>query len=177
MIESGGELAPISPEAIASFYDILPKHWSHSNPIDILGDADPQRYAKAIEVAVKDADSDGLLVILTPQAMTDPTQTAELLQPYAKIPGKPILASWMGGADVAMGEMILNRHGIPTYAYPDTAARVFSYMWQSSYNLKSIYETPTLPTFNGDSGIPLAEFSQKCNSNSASIWTHNSDRI
>ncbi|WP_427159383.1 bifunctional acetate--CoA ligase family protein/GNAT family N-acetyltransferase [Aliinostoc sp. HNIBRCY26] len=154
LIETGGELAAISPEVIESLNKILPQHWSHNNPIDILGDADPQRYTQALEIAAKDPNSDGLLVILTPQAMTDPTQTAEQLKPYAQIPGKPILASWMGGADVAEGEIMLNRQRIPTYPYPDTAARVFSYMWQSSYNLRGIYETPVLPAIDAGNGIP-----------------------
>jgi len=154
LIEAGGELTAISPEAIASFDQILPTHWSHNNPIDILGDADPKRYTQALEIAANDPNSDGLLVILTPQAMTDPTQTAEQLKPYAQIPGKPILASWMGGAEVTAGETILNRQRIPTYRYPDTAARVFSYMWQSSYNLRGIYETPVLPDVDSHSGIP-----------------------
>ena len=150
LIENGGELAAISPEIMTSLNDILPPQWSHNNPIDILGDADPQRYKKALEIITKDPNSDGLLVILTPQAMTDPTQIAEQLKPYVQMSGKPILASWMGGADVAAGQQILNRQGIPTYAYPDTAARVFSYMWKSSYNLRGIYETPVLPTFTCD---------------------------
>jgi len=150
LIENGGELAAISPEIMTSLNDILPPQWSHNNPIDILGDADPQRYKKALEIVTKDPNSDGLLVILTPQAMTDPTQIAEQLKPYVQMSGKPILASWMGGADVAAGQQILNRQGIPTYAYPDTAARVFSYMWKSSYNLRGIYETPVLPTLTCD---------------------------
>jgi len=154
LIAAGGEVAPISQETIAALNQILPAHWSHGNPIDILGDADQERYTKTLEIAVKDPNSDGLLVILTPQAMTDPTQTAEKLKLYAQIAGKPILASWMGGADIAAGEMILNRHHIPTYAYPDTAARMFSYMWQSSYNLRGIYETPVMPEFDSVSGIP-----------------------
>lgn len=150
LIENGGELAAISPEIMTSLNDILPPQWSHNNPIDILGDADPQRYKKALEIVTKDPNSDGLLVILTPQAMTDPTQIAEQLKPYVQMSGKPILASWMGGADVAAGQQILNNQGIPTYAYPDTAARVFSYMWKSSYNLRGIYETPVLPTLTCD---------------------------
>src|SRR5664280_2616155 len=85
-----------------------------------------------------------MLVILTPQAMTDPTQIAEQLKPLSKQEGKPVLASWMGGVDVAAGEAILNRANIPTFPYPDTAARAFNYMWQYSYNLKSLYETPAL---------------------------------
>ncbi|MBD2136283.1 bifunctional acetate--CoA ligase family protein/GNAT family N-acetyltransferase [Anabaena sp. FACHB-1237] len=151
LIESKGELTQISDEVINSLNEILPTQWSHNNPIDILGDADPQRYTKALEIAAKDTNSDGLLVILTPQAMTDPTKIAEELKPYAKMTNKPILASWMGGEDVAQGKQILNREGIPTYAYPDTSARIFSYMWQYSYNLKGIYETPVLPSLECDS--------------------------
>src|ERR1051326_5356951 len=76
--------------------------------------------------------------------MTDPTGTAEAWKPYATSGGKPIIASWMGGVDVAAGEAILNRANIPTFAYPDAAARAFNYMWRYSYNLKGIYETPAL---------------------------------
>jgi acetyltransferase len=85
--------------------------------------------------------------------MTDPSATAEQLKPYAKLAGKPIIASWMGGADVADGEAILNQAGIPTYRYPDAAARVFSDMWRYSYNLRGIYETPVLPAAFGE-GVP-----------------------
>ncbi|HZT28540.1 MAG TPA: bifunctional acetate--CoA ligase family protein/GNAT family N-acetyltransferase [Bryobacteraceae bacterium] len=145
LITGGGELAEISPEAMEIYNGFLPPTWSHNNPIDVIGDASPERYAKAVEVAAKDPNSDGLLVVLTPQSMTDPTQTAEHLKPYAKLEGKPILASWMGGADVAAGEAILNHAGIPTFSYPDTAARAFNYMWRYSYNLKGLYETPALP--------------------------------
>ncbi len=146
LIAEGGELSVLSDETMQALNQLLPPHWSHNNPIDILGDADPERYAKALEIAGKDRNSDGLLVILTPQAMTDPTQTAEQLKPYARIDGKPILASWMGGAEVAAGVTILNRADIPTFNYPDTAARVFNYMWRYSYNLRGLYETPVLPT-------------------------------
>ncbi|MGE5724321.1 MAG: GNAT family N-acetyltransferase, partial [Acidobacteriota bacterium] len=141
----GGELAPLSPETMKALDELLPPHWSHNNPVDILGDAGPQRYAKALEIASRDPSIDGLLTILTPQAMTDPTQTAEQLKPYAKTTGKPVLASWMGGAEVAAGQDILNRAGIPTFPFPDTAARVFYYMWRYSYNLRGLYETPSLP--------------------------------
>src|SRR5205807_6689299 len=95
-------------------------------------------------------NSDGMLVILTPQAMTDPTLIAEQLKPLAKQEGKPVIASWMGGVDVAAGEEILNRANIPTFPYPDTAARAFNYMWQYSYNLRGLYETPALPVDSPD---------------------------
>ncbi len=144
LIASGGQLAPLEPETITALSDLLPAHWSHANPIDILGDADADRYAKALEAAAKDPNSDGLLVVLTPQAMTDPTQTAENLLPLAKRIDKPILASWMGGSNVAAGTAILNRAGIPTFAYPDAAAQAFQYMWRYNDNLRLLFETPTL---------------------------------
>ena len=146
LVGCGCEAPEVSPETMEALNKILPSAWSHNNPIDILGDAAPERYAKALEIAAKDPNADGMLVILTPQAMTDPTKTAEMLKPYAKIEGKPVLASWMGGTEVAAGEEILNRAGIPTFSYPDTAARAFNYMWRYSYNLRGLYETPMVAT-------------------------------
>ena len=143
LLLGGGELAEISNETIAELNTFLPASWSHGNPIDIIGDAGPDRYAKSLEVAAKDENTDGMLVILTPQAMTDATQTAQLLKPLAKSGERPVIASWMGGVDVAAGEQILNQAGIPTFPYPDTAARMFNYMWHYASNLKSLYETPT----------------------------------
>lgn len=153
LIMGGGQLADISEPTMEEFNDFLPSAWSHNNPIDILGDADPERYAKSLEVAANDENADGLLVILTPQDMTDPTQTAERLRPYAEVVKKPILASWMGGADVQAGVRILNRANIPTFDYPDTAMHVFNYMWKYSYNLRALYETPEMPTDSDEDGF------------------------
>jgi acetyltransferase len=150
LIQTGGELAQLSEATLTALNEALPSHWSHGNPIDILGDADPERYTKAIEIAINDPNSDGLLVVLTPQAMTDPTQTAEKLKTLAQSAKKPLLASWMGGAEVTGGETILNQSSIATYRYPDAAARLFNFMWKYSYNLRGIYETPSL--------LPESEF-------------------
>lgn len=144
LLLGGGKLAELSPETMAALDALLPPHWSHGNPVDVIGDADAARYARAVEIVARDPGSDGLLVILTAQAMTDPTQTAEALKPLARLDSKPILASWMGGADIAAGEAILNQANIPTFAYPDTAACVFNYMWRYAENLRALYETPVL---------------------------------
>ena len=135
--------------SMESLNALLPAHWSHGNPIDILGDADPERYSKALEIAAKDPNSDGLLVILAPQGMTDPAHVAESLKAHANIHGKPVLASWMGGKSVAKGIAILNAANIPTFSYPDTAARAFTYMWKYTYNLRGLYETPVLSECGG----------------------------
>lgn len=145
LLLEGGQLAELDAGTLQRLDGVLPAHWSRGNPIDILGDADPERYARAVEIAVQAPHSDGLLVILTPQAMTDPTRTAERLRPFAHLPGKPVLAAWMGGSQVAAGQDILNRAGIPSFAYPDSAVRAFLHMWRYTYNLRGIYETPVLP--------------------------------
>jgi acetyltransferase len=142
LIANGGELAALSDDSRTALNALLPPHWSHGNPIDILGDADSERYSRAVEVAINDHSGDGLLVILAPQGMTDPATIAKKLGPYAKGTGKPLIASWMGGLQVEAGKAILNEAGIPTFAYADTAARAFDYMWRYSYNLRGLYETP-----------------------------------
>jgi acetyltransferase len=145
LIGGGGELTELSPETIAALNEVLPPVWSHNNPIDIIGDAPPERYAQALEIAAGDPAADGLLVILTPQAMTFPTETANALVRHARIEGKPVFASWMGGAEVADGDRVLREAGIPTFAYPDTACVLFNHLWRYGDNLRSLYETPSLP--------------------------------
>lgn len=144
LIGSGAQLATLSPESLSELNGLLPPHWSHGNPVDILGDAGPAQYAKAVEIVARDQNNDGVLVILTPQAMTNPTATAEALKPFGKLDGKPILASWMGGVEVEPGACILNEADIPTFAYPDRAARAFHYMWRYSHDLHALYQTPTV---------------------------------
>jgi acetyltransferase len=145
LIGGGGELSDITDATMEALNAVLPAVWSHNNPIDIIGDAPPERYAKALEIAAADPETDGLLVILTPQAMTDPTATARALVKHAHIEGKPVLASWMGGADVEEGARILREAGIPTFSYPDTACVLFNHLWRYAENLRSLYETPGLP--------------------------------
>ena len=157
LIASGGKLADLQPETVLALNEVLPAAWSHGNPVDVLGDASPDRYAKALQITARDPGIDGMLVVLTPQAMTDPTQTAEQLRPYAAIEGKPVLGSWMGGTSVAAGQSILNAAGIPAFPYPDTATKIFSYMWQYASNLKELYETPSLPEDFGEEGSGRGE--------------------
>ena len=157
LIAGSGELAQLSPETMQELDGFLPGPWSHGNPIDILGDADPERYARTLETAAKDRKSDGLLVVLTPQDMTEPTETAQSLVPHTRSTRKPVLASWMGGAEVAPANSILNGAGIPTFDYPDSAARAFANMWRYTYNLRGIYETPELTTDGEDIDRERAE--------------------
>lgn len=142
LLAGGGQLAELAPSTIEQLSGFLPHHWSHQNPIDIIGDANSERYAKTVDLAAKDPATDGLLIILAPTGLTDPTAVAEQLARYDRLPGKPVIASWMGGQGMAPAEAILNQAGIPSYSYPDAAARVFELMWSYSANLKALYETP-----------------------------------
>ncbi len=141
LIANGGKLAELDPKTMDALNQLLPAPWSHNNPVDILGDASAETYAKAIEIAAQDPNADGILVILTPQDMTDSKGTAEKLKPFAHL-DRPILASWMGAGSVKAGVEILNDIGIPTFEFPDTACKTFAYMWQYAYNLEGIYEVP-----------------------------------
>ena len=143
LLQSGGELAELSSETIAALNQVLPEYWSHGNPVDLLGDADAERYAQALAIVARERSSDGLLVIRTPQVSAEPAQVAAAVAAYAKLPNKPVLANWMGGAATASGTETLNQANIPTFSYPDTAARMFSAMWSYSDNLRSLYETPS----------------------------------
>lgn len=146
-VMSGAEMATLQMETIHELNQFLPEAWSHSNPVDILGDAGPERFGKTIDVLAKDQNIDGLLMILSPQDVTDPVGTAECLRPYAKM-GKPLLTSWMGGDAVKKGIRILNQAAIPTFEYPDDAAWAFATMWKYSKNLIDLYETPILLSDN-----------------------------
>jgi acetyltransferase len=144
LMATGGELTILSPETIHRLDEFLSAHWSHSNPVDVLADADSERFVKAIDIVSKDAGSDGLLAIIAPQGLADPSQVATQMKRYAHSSSKPLIASWMGGEGVAEGTAILNAAGIPTFSYPDTAARAFTYMWRYTYNLRGLHETPAL---------------------------------
>jgi len=145
LIEHRGELAELSADSIAALDAAAPGRWSHGNPVDILADADPERFEKAIKAIAAAPEIDGLLTILTPEEAADPTTTAERLRQFARLPGKPFLAAWMGGESVERGTRILTEAGAPTYPHPDAAARVFALMWRLTYNLQGLYETPDMP--------------------------------
>ena len=140
----GAQVAKLDQTSLDKLNHFLPPAWSHTNPVDILGDASAETYAKVVEILAHDPCNDGLLVILSPQDMTDPIKTAESMRSFSNLKDRPILASWMGGSFVEKGIQILNESKIPTFKYPDEAAWSFATMWKYSENLTSLYETPAL---------------------------------
>jgi len=151
LIEGGGRLAELSADTQKALSDFLPEAWSHGNPVDVLGDADPLRFAKAVGTVVKDPNNDGILVILTPQAMTDPDETARQLAALPRPEDKPIFASWMGGPGVEGGRDTLSKAKLPCFDFPDTACHTYNALWGYSVNLEALYQTPD---FFEDSYVP-----------------------
>ncbi len=137
-----GVLSTLSPPTLEALSRILPPFWSHGNPVDVLGDASAERYAGATEIVLKDANVDGVLVILTPQAMTDATAAADAVAKLAAGATRPILAAWMGGRSVQPGIERLNQSGIPTYENPAKAVRAFMHLVSYGRNREILYEMP-----------------------------------
>jgi acetyltransferase len=121
---------------------ILPAFWSHGNPVDVLGDARAKRVAKATQIVLEDPNTDAVLVILTPQAMTNPNATAKEISTLVAATNKPILAAWLGGQSMHEADDILVEAGIPSYKTPEQAIRAFMTMVSYSRNLDILYETP-----------------------------------
>jgi acetyltransferase len=156
LLERRGTLAELSPETFQALDSMLPPHWSHNNPVDVLGDAGPDRLAEAVRMVLGDTNVDAVLAILTPQAMTDPTKTAELVAQAASHGRKPVLAAWMGGRSVAPGRELLNHAGIATYDSPDRAVRAFMYLVSYQRNREILYETPRLMPLDQSLNVQLA---------------------
>ncbi len=146
LIYSGGRLAALNKKVENKLNKILPASWSHNNPIDILGDAGPDRFAQSLQVLINDDNNDAILVILTPQQMTNPTEVARAVVDVSKKTSKTIIASWMGGKSVQKGREVLEAGNVPVYRSPEDAIKSFIYIYKYTRNLNLLHETPaTIP--------------------------------
>jgi len=143
LAEQGLELSALSEDTRAALSDILPPQWSHGNPIDILGDAPPKRYAEVTDVCFQADGIDGMLVIVNPQSMTDPTEVAKALGKDLKHKPYPVFTAVMGGVDVEEARQVLNNRGIPTYDTPERAVRAFAVLTNYARNLEHLQEIPS----------------------------------
>jgi len=144
LVENGGALADLSEETVAELNRFLPEHWSHGNPLDILGDAQPDRYNQTLKSVMKDPNVDGVLVILTPQSMTHPLDVADAIVEASQGFSKPLFCCFMGGEDVEPGRRELARRGIPQFLFPDAAAKHFSLLHKYSTNIDSLFQNAGL---------------------------------
>lgn len=143
LIQNGGQLAPLSDRTLEQLNVLLPAHWSHNNPIDVLDTASPEIFRQALEICLYDENVDGILTIFTPQALSKATETAQTIVKSVKDTRKPILACWMGEQEVAVARQILEKGKVPYYRYPESAIDVFLKMYDYSRNLQLLYETPS----------------------------------
>ncbi len=142
LISLGGKLVQLTDETMQKLNDYLPPFWSHGNPVDVLGDATPERFAKATEIVLEDKNVDAVLVILTPQAMTAPTETAKAIVEISEKTSKLIMAAWLGGASMRGGVDIFTSAEIAVYTAPEQAIRAFMTLSNYSKNLNLLFETP-----------------------------------
>ena len=142
IITRGCRLAQLSKESMDALERHMPANWSKGNPVDLLGDAGPERYEKALDIAFGEKNADCIIVILSPQAVSRPAEVARAVAEKARGCGKTVLACWIGESFVEAGREILRKKGVPCYRTPEEAVRVFSYMDSYRRNIRNLYETP-----------------------------------
>ena len=141
-VEQGIKLAELSTATVQRLDQVLPKCWSRNNPLDILGDATPERYRAAVEACLADEQVDGLLVMLTPQAMTQPTEAAKAVIRASRKSKKPVLTCWLGETQVDRGRKLFARSRIPSFVNPESALEAFSYLTQYQQNQEMLMQAP-----------------------------------
>ena len=142
LADYGLQPAALAPETIQALDAMLPAHWSHGNPVDILGDATPQRYAACAQVLVQAKEVQALLIMLAPQAMTDAATVARVLVEQLEGTAMPVIASWMGGLDVEAGREILNQAGMATFDTPERAVRAFMNRHRHARGIEALQQIP-----------------------------------
>lgn len=138
----GIPLAELTNETMAVLNKAMPTNWSHANPIDIGGDATPERYRDAIMAVTHDANVDSTLVMLSPQAMTDPLGVAKAIIEVADKLNRSLICCWMGEDQVREGRKLLEENGIPAFRMPETAIELFHHISKYYRNQKLLLQTP-----------------------------------
>lgn len=136
------ELTQLSSDTMRLLGENLPAHWSHGNPVDILGDATDERYAVAVDACLKDPGVDGVLVMLTPQAMTNPEACAKAVISAAEGQAKPVLACWMGEGHVRSANALFTRHKIPNFTNPESSIEAFAFLANYTRNQQLLMQVP-----------------------------------
>ena len=142
-LDIGIPLSQFSEGTMEKLNAALPASWSRGNPVDILGDADPERYGKALKAVLEGPNVDGVLVMLTPQAMSNPTGVAEVIIELEKTADKPVVACWMGEDLVGEARQKFSAAGIPHFRTPEPAVELFSHISAYYQNQKLLMQTPS----------------------------------
>lgn len=172
LLEFGGEIAELSGETIDELDRILPPYGKKANPLDILRDADVDRFTATMNICLKDPGVNGVLIIFTPQTAATPVELAEAVSDVAKNAWKPIYTAWMGGREVQKGREILLQNSIPTYDTPEEVVKTFLYMYRYKRNLVLLYETPEeLPIDHAPPNKNLKAFIRKAAHGGVTVLT------
>ena len=139
----GVEIAQLSDNTLKTLDKMLPPYWSHSNPVDILGDAPPAKYGEAVTACLKDPNVDGILTLLTPQSMTRPLEAAQGVAEASKLQrSKPVLTCWMGETQVREAREHLTARRLPSFLTPERAVEAFAYLSRYHSNQRLLLQTP-----------------------------------
>ena len=141
-VDLGVAVASLSEHTIGQLNNILPPTWSHNNPVDILGDATPEHFRQTLTLCMSDPGVDGVLIILTPQAMTKPLEVAQALVPIADSFSKPLLTCWMGDVQIDAGRKLFSQAKIPSFRTPEAAVEAFSYITAFYRNQRQLEQVP-----------------------------------
>jgi acetyltransferase len=141
-VELGVTLAALGRQTLDALQQLLPAHWSQANPVDIRGDAGPQVYEQAVRLCCADPSVDGVLVMLTPQAMTRPLAAAEAVVAATAASDKPVLTCWMGEAQVSAARALFARHKIAHFDTPEASVEAFSYLARHRSNQQLLMQVP-----------------------------------
>lgn len=137
----------LTEKTIQQLNNVLPANWSHQNPVDIIGDATPERYHAAIDICLKEDDIDGILALLVPVAMSKPLKVAKQIIEDAKNSDKPILASWMGHRQVKSARKLMDKHHLPNFNTPEMGVEAFSYLADYQRNQQLLLQVPEPSSF------------------------------
>ncbi len=172
LLRLGGELATLSDKTVEELDRVLPPYWKKENPLDILRDADVDRFTAAVNIGLGDPGVDGVLVIFTPQTAATPVELAQAVSDVAKNAWKPVYTAWMGGREVQKGREILRQNSIPTYDTPEEVVKTYLYLYRYKRNLGLLYETPEeLPINHAPPNKNLKAYIRKAANAGASVLT------
>ena len=171
LISMGGQLSVLSDKTLAALGHVLPPYCSQLNPIDILEDATTARFKEVMEICFKDPNSDGFLIIYTPQVASDPVDTAKIIVQLSEETRKPVITSFMGEGRCWRARRILRRHSIPAFSTAEEAVATFMHMCSYAQNLELLYETPEELPIEVSIPIFLREVLQKAFEEGRSVLT------
>ena len=157
LIDEGGELATLHPRTIGQLDKVMPRIWSHANPVDIVGDADGARYAAALDILADDRSVGAVLAMNVPTALTSSDEAARAIAGAAGRKVVPVIGCWIGGPDADAGRKVLHDAGMPAYDTPLRAVRGFMHIVAYRRGQRALQRTPpSIPEARSDTDLVRA---------------------